>query len=72
GGWLVYTNQPWHPQLEMIARLLTSHRGGVRWVMRCRSQREMDQLVEGAGFEKADQRVDEAGLFTVSLARRAA
>lgn len=71
GGWLVYTNQPWHPQLEMIARLLTSHRGGARWVMRCRSQREMDQLVEKAGFEKLDQRVDEAGLFTVSLARRA-
>ncbi len=72
GGWLVYTNQPWHPQLEMIARLLTSHRDGAPWVMRCRSQREMDQLVEEAGFEKLDQRVDEAGLFTVSLARRAA
>jgi alpha-beta hydrolase superfamily lysophospholipase/SAM-dependent methyltransferase len=70
GGWLVYTNQPWHPQLEMIARLLTSHRGGAPWVMRCRSQREMDQLVEQAGFEKLEQRVEEAGLFTVSLARR--
>ncbi len=70
GGWLVYTNQPWHPQLEMIARLLTSHRGGEPWVMRCRSQREMDQLVEEAGFEKLDERVVEQGLFTVSLARR--
>lgn len=70
GGWLVYTNQPWHPQLEMIARLLTSHRGGAPWVMRCRSQREMDQLVEEAGFEKLEQRVEGAGLFTVSLARR--
>jgi hypothetical protein len=28
GGYLVYTGQPWHPQLEMIARALTSHRGG--------------------------------------------
>nr|WP_282877018.1 class I SAM-dependent methyltransferase family protein [Pseudomonas peli] len=27
GGYLVYTGQPWHPQLEMIARALTSHRG---------------------------------------------
>jgi hypothetical protein len=26
GGFLVYTNQPWHPQLEFIARALTSHR----------------------------------------------
>ncbi len=28
GGFLVYTCQPWHPQLELIARALTSHRGG--------------------------------------------
>ena len=28
GGLLVYTCQPWHPQLELIARALTSHRGG--------------------------------------------
>ncbi|MCP6133776.1 class I SAM-dependent methyltransferase family protein, partial [Klebsiella pneumoniae] len=33
GGYLVYTGQPWHPQLEMIARALTSHRGGEAWVM---------------------------------------
>ena len=26
GGYLIYTNQPWHPQLELIARALTSHR----------------------------------------------
>ena len=29
----------------------------------------MDQLVEAAGFEKLDQRIDEWGIFTVSLAR---
>src|SRR5262249_28032724 len=45
GGYLVYTNQPWHPQIEMIARALTSHRGGEPWVMRRRTQGEMDQLV---------------------------
>ncbi len=28
GGYLVYTGQPWHPQLELIARALTSHRQG--------------------------------------------
>ena len=28
GGCLVYTGQPWHPQIEFIARTLTSHREG--------------------------------------------
>jgi len=31
GGYLVYTGQPWHPQLELIARALTSHRQGQAW-----------------------------------------
>ena len=34
GGYLIYTNQPWHPQLEMIARVL-DNREGTPWVMRC-------------------------------------
>ncbi|HRE17490.1 MAG TPA: class I SAM-dependent methyltransferase family protein, partial [Rhodocyclaceae bacterium] len=34
GGYLLYTGQPWHPQLEMIARTLTSHREHAPWVMR--------------------------------------
>jgi alpha-beta hydrolase superfamily lysophospholipase len=72
GGCLVYTGQPWHPQLELIARALTSHRQGQAWVMRRRSQGEMDQLVEAAGFRKIDQRIDEWGIFTVSLAVRVA
>ncbi|MDO4233434.1 bifunctional alpha/beta hydrolase/class I SAM-dependent methyltransferase [Pseudomonas sp.] len=70
GGYLVYTGQPWHPQLELIARALTSHRQGQAWVMRRRSQAEMDQLVEAAGFRKITQRVDEWGIFTVSLAQK--
>ncbi|UVM56622.1 bifunctional alpha/beta hydrolase/class I SAM-dependent methyltransferase [Pseudomonas sp. B21-012] len=70
GGYLVYTGQPWHPQLEMIARALTSHRAGQAWVMRRRSQVEMDQLVEAAGFRKICQRIDEWGIFSVSLAQR--
>jgi alpha-beta hydrolase superfamily lysophospholipase len=72
GGMLVYTGQPWHPQLELIARALTSHRQGQAWVMRRRTQAEMDQLVEAAGFRKVAQRVDEWGIFTVSLAVRVA
>ena len=70
GGFLVYTGQPWHPQLEMIARALTSHRQGQAWVMRRRTQGEMDQLVEAAGFRKLEQRIDPWGIFTVSLAVR--
>jgi hypothetical protein len=72
GGYLVYTGQPWHPQLELIARALTSHRRGDAWVMRRRTQQEMDQLVEAAGFRKITQRIDEWGIFTVSLAQRVA
>jgi hypothetical protein len=70
GGVLLYTCQPWHPQLELIARALTSHRGGQAWVMRRRTQAEMDQLVADAGFRKVDQRIDEWGIFTVSVAER--
>ena len=71
GGYLIYTGQPWHPQLEMIARALTSHKAGSPdWVMRRRSQQEMDQLVEKAGFRKIHQWIDEYGIFTVSLARK--
>ncbi|RZM12018.1 MAG: hypothetical protein EOP67_66350, partial [Sphingomonas sp.] len=70
GGYLVYTCQPWHPQLEMIARALTSHRAGQAWVMRRRTQGEMDQLVAGAGFRKVEQRIDRWGIFTVSIAVR--
>jgi alpha-beta hydrolase superfamily lysophospholipase len=70
GGFLVYTGQPWHPQLEMIARALTSHRQGQAWVMRRRTQGEMDQLVARAGFRKLAQRIDPWGIFTVSLAER--
>ena len=70
GGYLVYTGQPWHPQLELIARALTSHREGHAWVMRRRTQTEMDQLVEAAGFRKVAMRVDEWGIFNVALAQR--
>jgi alpha-beta hydrolase superfamily lysophospholipase/SAM-dependent methyltransferase len=69
GGYLVYTNQPWHPQVEFIARVLTN-REGKPWIMRRRTQAEMDELVRAAGFEKVRQESDQWGIFTVSLARR--
>jgi alpha-beta hydrolase superfamily lysophospholipase len=72
GGYLIYTGQPWHPQLELIGRTLTSHRQGQQWIMRRRTQAEMDQLVAAAGFRKVEQRIDEWGIFTVSVAERVA
>jgi hypothetical protein len=71
GDYLIYTGQPWHPQLELIARTLTSHRGQQAWVMRRRTQAEMDALARHAGFEKLEQWTDDWGIFTVSLAARA-
>ncbi len=71
GGVLVYTDQPWHPQVEMIARTLTN-RDGELWVMRRRPQAEMDALAEAAGFRKERQWIDDFGIFTVSLARKPA
>jgi SAM-dependent methyltransferase len=69
GGHLIYTNQPWHPQVEFIARVLTN-REGQPWIMRRRTQAEMDELVRAAGFEKLSQEIDPWGIFTVSVARR--
>jgi alpha-beta hydrolase superfamily lysophospholipase len=71
GGHLIYTNQPWHPQVEFIARVLTN-REGKPWIMRRRTQSEMDQLVQSVGFEKISQEVDPWGIFTVTVARRGA
>lgn len=66
-GYIIYTNQPWHPEQEFISKTLNNHRGK-NWVMRCRSQAEMDQLVTQAGFTKVDMRIDRFGIFTVSIA----
>ena len=71
GGFLIYTNQPWHPQVEFIARVLVN-REGQPWIMRRRTQGEMDELVRGTGFEKIAMEIDPWGIFTVSVARRVA
>lgn len=70
GGYLIYTGIPWHPRLEYMARVMTSHKDGKAWVLRRRTQLELDQLVAAAGFEKVTQRIDPWGIFSVSLARR--
>lgn len=70
GGYIIYTGQPWHPQIELIARTLPNHRDGSPWVMRRRTQAELDWLVSSAGFQKVEQRIDPQGIFTVSIAQR--
>jgi alpha-beta hydrolase superfamily lysophospholipase/SAM-dependent methyltransferase len=70
GGYLIYTNQPWHPQVEFIARVLRN-REGKPWIMRRRTTAEMDELVRTTGFDKTDMEVDEWGMFSVSVAQRA-
>ncbi|MES2257627.1 MAG: bifunctional alpha/beta hydrolase/class I SAM-dependent methyltransferase [Pseudomonadota bacterium] len=70
-GHLIYTGQPWHPQLEMIASTLENHRG-VPWQMRPRPQVEIDALVALAGCRKISTRIGLDGIFTVSLARKGA
>jgi SAM-dependent methyltransferase len=68
-GHLIYTNQPWHPQVEFIARVLLN-REGRPWIMRRRTQAEMDELVRDAGFRKVRQEIDRWGIFSVSVAVR--
>lgn len=68
-GTLIYTNQPWHPQLELIARTLVN-RDQEPWVMRPRSQAEMNQLVESVGFKPQKMWIDDDGIFTVSIANK--
>ncbi len=69
GGALVYTGQPWHPQLALIAGTLRNHRGS-RWHMRPRPQSELDGLVACAGLRKTGSRIGLEGIFTVSVAQR--
>ena len=71
GGFLILTNQPWHPQVEFIARVL-HNRENQPWIMRRRTTAEMDELMHSAGFTKLSMQVDRWGMFTVSTAKRAA
>ncbi len=69
GGYLIYTSQPWHPQLNMIGRLL-NNRQGDRWIMRRRPQIEIDQLIAASGFTKMNTIANDNGIFTVSFAQK--
>lgn len=68
-GYLLYTGQPWHPQLEQIANVLGNHQNQ-KWVMRRRGQYELDYLFSKYGFTKESMRIDDYGIFTVSSANK--
>ena len=68
-GAVIYTGQPWHPQLKQIALVLNSHRGNDKsWLMRRRSEKELDSLFEKYNLKKERMLIDNNGIFTVSLA----
>ncbi len=67
-GFVVYTGQPWHPQLEQIANVLGNHQQQ-QWVMRRRCQYENDALFAAQGFTKLGMEIDNWGIFTVSVAQ---
>jgi len=62
---ILYTGQPWHPQLKMIAFVLNSHQKK-DWVMRRRSQKELDRIMAFNHIKKEDMLIDDYGIFTVS------
>jgi ubiquinone/menaquinone biosynthesis C-methylase UbiE len=64
GAELVFTIQPAHPQLELIARTLTSHTGKP-WVMRLRSLALFQHWLHEAGLRYVSHRMEEHGIFGV-------
>jgi alpha-beta hydrolase superfamily lysophospholipase len=72
GGYLIYTTKLWNPKLDYMARVLTSHKQGEHWLLRRRTQLEIDQLVNQAGFVKITQRIDPWGMFSVAMAKKIA
>jgi alpha-beta hydrolase superfamily lysophospholipase len=64
-SYVVYTGQPWHPQLKMIAYVLNNHKNE-DWIMRRRSQKELDRVMLYNGIQKENMLIDDFGIFTVS------
>jgi SAM-dependent methyltransferase len=67
-GTLIYTIQPNHPQLELIARTLNSHTGEP-WVMRLRSLELTQEWASAAGFGNFEVWRDSVGIFGVVRAK---
>lgn len=68
GGAFVFTAQPRHPQVELIARTLVN-REGQPWIMRLRSIETLTGWAREAGFTDFSSRTDPWGIFYVITAR---
>jgi SAM-dependent methyltransferase len=66
---LIFTIQPRHPQLELIARTLPAHTGH-RWVMRLRPWELTRQWAMAAGFRHVQVQMEANGIFGVATARK--
>jgi 2-polyprenyl-3-methyl-5-hydroxy-6-metoxy-1,4-benzoquinol methylase len=64
GSVLIFTIQPHHPQLELIARTLTSHTGKA-WVMKLRSLDLFQSWMNEARLEYVSHRMERHGIFGV-------
>lgn len=64
GGRLIFTIQPDHPQLELIARTLTSHTGKP-WVMQLRSLPLFQSWMNEARLGYVSHRLEKHGIFGV-------
>lgn len=64
GGKLIFTIQPDHPQLELIARTLTSHTGKP-WVMRLRSLPLFRSWMNEAGLNYVGSQMEKHKIFGV-------
>lgn len=69
GDYFIFTNQPYHPQLELIARILPN-RLGKPWVMRLRPDELAREWAIEAGFEYSKTLIDESGIFSVNVAKK--
>jgi SAM-dependent methyltransferase len=69
GGTLVFTIQPHHPQLELIARTLPAHTGKP-WAMRLRPWQLTQQWAEAAGFQIGQVYMEPNGIFGVVTAQK--
>jgi SAM-dependent methyltransferase len=67
---LIVTLQPDHPQVEFIARVLTSH-SGRPWAMRLRPVALIRDWAEEAGFAVETVTMERRGIFGVLVARKA-
>lgn len=70
GGRLIVTLQPDHPQVEFIARVLTSH-SGRPWAMRLRSTELISAWTQAAGFAVDSVTMEWHGIFGVLVAHKA-